>query len=253
MNKIKIGIALAILMIAAMATPAMATESEKRAVIIGVDDGLGDGPYNDAYAVKYALMEIYGWNESDIRVMTDDLDETDPNYPNRTNVLFNLEWLAGATDSAVLYYSGHGTNGVVDPDDDGEVLDEGIVLTDGILWDGEIADKLAGMTTPAWIMFDTCKAGGYDDVGVTSENRVITLSSNEGQLSWQREFPEGVYGVFTYFMVYKGILSELAEDINEDGWTSIEEAFEYAKNNMVRQDKRQKIQMIDTYDGELVP
>jgi len=246
---------LAVMIVLAFAMPASADPGTKRAVLIGVDDGLGEGPYNDAYIVKYALVHIYGWAEGDIKVMTDNLSDTDPNYPNKTKVLAALEWLADATDSAVLYYSGHGTNGAVDPDDDGEVLDEGIVLTDGVLWDGEIAAKLDGMSTPAWIMFDTCKAGGYDDLAITSTNRVITLASNEGQLSWQREFPEGVYGVFTYYMVLQGIVKGKAEtiSINGEDVVPIEKAFEYAKKNMVRQDKRQKIEMIDTHSGYLVP
>jgi hypothetical protein len=93
------------------------------------------------------------------------------------------------------------------------------------------------------------ESSGFD--GLDNPGRVILMSSRRFELSYAHLFLRN--GIFSYFLV-EGFEGN-ADDANQDGWISAEEAFEYARPRttwLTRLHlKRQHPQIYDGYEGEL--
>ena len=158
----------------------------------------------------------------------------------KSDILTAIDWLRDnekAGDEVIFYYSGHGTRGVK-WDSDKETIDEGIVPCDfdgtgySVIWDGDLADEFSDFeTTRFFIGFDTCYAGGFEDL--EGSGRVICMSSKESQYSYESDAWEN--GEFTYYFVdlgmYQGKADTTGPKGDPDGIVTIEEAFDYAKAN----------------------
>ena len=81
-----------------------------------------------------------------------------------------------------------------------------------------------------------CFSGGYTTT-LAGSNRVITTSCSASELAYTRPQTNNLYGEFCYHWL-SAVLGQTPDactsvnaDFNEDGYVSMEEAFQYAKNN----------------------
>jgi len=120
--------------------------------------------------------------------------------------------------------------------DDGEKMDEGIMVHNGsdinYIWDGELRNWFGSFATERIVfIFDTCLAGGMDDV--VDAGRVVVMSSGETQSSNVYSSGEFGEGMFSHYFVNRGMLRGLADRYNQisekDNAVAVEEAFDYAK------------------------
>lgn len=214
------------------------------AIVIGISDYPGtayDLQYadDDAIDMKKALVETYGFTDSNIILLTD-LSAT------RAAILTAIENVGSSVsdkDEVIFFFSGHGMSGEAD-DGDSEKLDESIVAHDGAnlvpIWDGELKAAFAGFQTSRIIfIFDSCLSGGMTDL--SASGRIINMASAEKGVAY--EYASLGNGQFTYYFVDMGILNGLADryDHDKDGVFKegndvvVEEAFDYAKQRSIRQ------------------
>lgn len=238
-----------------------------------------DLPYyckdEDALNMKKALIEKYGYEDdgqhvfifSDANAKYDaikaKIDELTVGINGNPPVLT-------ANDELVFFFSGHGTTGIyIDDtgyDNQDEALDEGIVIYDqdynetaflndgsytpgdaSYIWDDQLKAWFANSpTSRIFFGFDTCKAGGMNDL--QSEGRVLAMSSTETQNSWTyylggtqtdaNVFQESE-GLFAHYFVKRAVTDGLGDGSNPlnkrsanpskyDGKVAVEEAFNYA-------------------------
>ena len=242
----------------------------KYAVVIGICDYPGrrndicssDG---DSYNMRKALIENYGYSPENIYWFRDKggtIDRTNygkPTHENIRNAVMDIKYNKGlnANDEVVFFFSGHGVSGTVidgtkESEDDGEDVDEGMVVYDSdrridgdgyskldFIWDGELRSWFYGFGTERIIfMFDTCLAGGMNDVAYDEydeiySDRVVVMSSKETQSSYVYSYGKLGEGMFSRYFVHEGMLQGLADGYNqiseEDDLVVVEEAFDYAK------------------------
>ncbi|MCK5122748.1 MAG: caspase family protein [Candidatus Pacebacteria bacterium] len=244
--------------------------ANKYAVVIGICDYpdrrmdicLSDG---DSYNMYKALTELYGYKAENIywfrdkggsiNINGDEISYEIPTHQNIKNAVIDIKAKVGSNDKndeVVFFFSGHGTNGIVADgivagEDDGEYIDEGIVVYDSdgkrdgdrsskldFIWDGELRNWFDGFATDRIIfIFDTCRAGGMKDLD--GDGRIIVMSSEEDQYSYVYSYGEFGEGMFSHYFVNEGMLQDLADTydnvLNTEDVT-IEEAFDYAKENI---------------------
>jgi len=241
----------------------LATTGNKYAIVIGICDYPDGGEMSDiclsdgdSYYMVKTLIENYGYSYSDIYWFRDmgsseggtiNIDGTEMEYevPSRDSIrdviigttgIEGIKNEAGSSDEVVFFFSGHGVSGNIYDSD--ESLDEGIVVHDGnnteIIWDKEIKNWFSGFATNRIIfIFDTCLAGGMDDVA--DNGRVVIMSSKETQSSGVYSNGEFGEGMFSHYFVNEGMLQGLADGYNQisdgDSYVAIEEAFDYTKEN----------------------
>jgi hypothetical protein len=219
-------------------SPPPESPENRWALIIGIADYPGtenDLKYtdDDALELNQTLVEKYGYWVNHTKVLID-------SAATKSGILNAIGWLRNnekAGDEVVFYYSGHGVRGMK-WDSDKEVIDEGIVPADfdgtgySVIWDGDLAIEFSGFeTTRFFIGFDTCYAGGFNDLA--GSGRVICMSSKESQSSYESDAWQN--GEFTYYFVDLGMYQSKADTTGPegvpDGIVTIEEAFDYAKAN----------------------
>ncbi len=269
------------------------TTGNKYAIVIGICDYPGtandlcdsDG---DSLHIYKALTELYGYKPENIRLFKDMGGTTGPilnsvSYaaPTRDRILTAIqeikELATSSEDEVVFFFSGHGTNGVAE-DNDNEDIDEGIVVHDSdgfmdvdgystldFIWDGELKTAFTGFTTTRIVfIFDTCLAGGMNDLA--SDGRVVVMSTEENKYAYvystggsdiDGDGIEDGEGVFSRLFVNKGMLQGLAdryfENGNHNGQVVVEEAFDYAKDNIPgRLKRRQKPVISDDFVNDLL-
>jgi hypothetical protein len=81
-----------------------------------------------------------------------------------------------------------------------------------------------------WIDFSTCRAAGFNDLGMIKPGRILTYSSTVNEFSY--EDPRLHHSVFGWYMINMAIWLKFA-DYNRDGKVSIEEAFAFARPHVV--------------------
>lgn len=213
--------------------------SERRwAVVIGISDYAGtenDIQYadDDALDMLEALTGVYSYKRENIRLLISDYVV---NNATRDDILGAINWLRAseiAGDEVVFFYSGHGTRGLK-ADADRETIDEGIVpwecAAGAVIWDGDLTLMFSDFdTTRIIFIFDSCYAGGMTDL--KASGRVIAMASTESGVAYESSTLEN--GVFTYYFVDEGMLQRLADTTPKDGLITVEEAFDYAKANVV--------------------
>jgi hypothetical protein len=217
---------------------------ERYAIIVGISDYPGtayDLNYadDDAMDMKEALVENYGFADSNITLLIDSNATRDAIL----SAIEDIETSAGEDDEVVFFFSGHGMSGNAN-DGDNENLDESIVARDGTslvpIWDGELRDAFAGFKTSRIVfIFDSCLAGGMTDL--VGQGRVINMATTETGTAY--EYASMQNGQFTYYFVDMGILQGFADRYDHDKDliltegedVVVEEAFDYAKQKCFRQ------------------
>ena len=259
----------------------------KYAVVIGICDYpegetvsdicLSDG---DSFYMVRALIENYGYSPNHIYWFRDmggviDIGGTEMNYkvPSYNNIrdaiIGTEEGVGGiinkvlSADEVVFFFSGHGASGDID-DYDEEPIDEGIMVHNGnnveVIWDEELRNWFDGfVNTRIVFIFDTCLAGGMNDV--VDDGRIVVMSSKETQSSSVYSSGEFGEGMFSHYFVNKGILQGLADiydhennGVLEEGKdVVIEEAFDYVKENIPSYLKfRQNPVINDSFENDLL-
>lgn len=155
------------------------------------------------------------------------------------NIQFALKRMAeiAPPDAEILvYFSGHGAQ---EPDaapiDEADGKDEVLGPYDinatqagfaNAFPDDALKQALAGFgTRHLALILDSCNSGGIE---VSNPHRAVLAASLENQLSIEADAIE--HGVFTYFFL-KALLDPAA-DTNHDGWISVHEAYEYARQKV---------------------
>jgi hypothetical protein len=265
----------------------------KYAVVIGICDYPGtqndicqsDG---DSLHMYKALTELYGYKPENIRLFKDSggttgstLGSVDYGVPTRDNIykaIVDIKSNATLGDEVVFFFSGHGARGEAN-DGDAEITDEAIVVwktedkTDNnnitYIWDGELKNWFSGFgTTRIVFVFDSCLAGGMNDVADTG--RIVNMATGETQSAYVYSTAgedvdgDGIKdgeGVFSRLFVNEGMLMAKADKYDHDKDGSlleptdvvVEEAFDYAKANIPPYLKvRQKPVISDNFTDDLL-
>lgn len=219
------------------------------AVIIGINEYAGStadaiGSRQDA-TVLYQMLLRKGWKRSNIRLVLD-TDAT------AKGIVQATRWLARNTtkDSTVIFhYAGHEMPFYSDRDGDGEGRDVALWASDNrYVIDGDLGRLLSGVrAAKMWIHFATCRAGGFNDQGIVKENRIVSYSSRESQLSY--EDPAVEHSVLGYYMIVEGMKKKWA-DANGNGKVTVEEAFRFARKRVLqRTSDRQHPFLVDRLSG----
>ncbi|MBM4461836.1 MAG: caspase family protein [Chloroflexi bacterium] len=227
----------------------------KYAIVIGISDYPGtanDLSYcdEDARDMVSALTSLHGYDAANI-ISLIDLNASFDNIKNAVNDIKGRVAADSAPAQAevVFFFSGHGAKGKFADDDaqdklqgvDSNGTDEAIVCHNGSQ-NGQLRDWFNGFGTSRIIfVFDSCLAGGMTDLA--SSGRVINMACSETGVSYESSSWGGGHGQFTYYFVDQGMLSGLADKydydrdgkLKEPGDVSIEEAFDYAKANCLKQ------------------
>ncbi|KAJ1305589.1 hypothetical protein OPQ81_000586 [Rhizoctonia solani] len=175
---------------------------KRKALLIGCNYPGGSAPLrgccNDVFNIKRFLIDHFQYDESDIRVLTDDqsthgeIGEAVPtretmvklfvhgvfrtNYPEKIEYIGWLVDDAETDDSLFFFYSGHGGNQDDHDGDEHDGKDESICPTDyeaaGVIVDDELYEIMvkplpegAGLTA----LFDSCHSGSVLDLPWTYE------------------------------------------------------------------------------------
>ncbi|EKE18488.1 MAG: polysaccharide deacetylase [uncultured bacterium] len=212
---------------------------QKYAIVIGICDYpgtandicLSDG---DAKNMHDALIAKYGYAEENIYLLRD----MSATYDNIANAIDAVKSKVLPGDEVVFFYSGHGTTGRVN-DGDAEKLDEGIIAHNGtslrVIWDGELKSYFNDINTSRVVfIFDSCKAGGMNDVA--KDGRVVVMSSAEAENSFVYSQGEYGEGLFSHFFVNEGMIQGKADSYNQPNVSDLsvttEEASVYAKEKV---------------------
>ncbi|EUC58437.1 ICE-like protease (caspase) p20 domain protein [Rhizoctonia solani AG-3 Rhs1AP] len=160
---------------------------KRKALLIGCNYPGSASPLrgccNDVFHIMCFLIDHFQFDESDIRVLTDDQSsygEIGEAKPTRAVITEYIEWLVGDAepdDLLFFFYSGHGSNRPDLDGDESDGMDEAICPTDcyttGLLVDDDLYDMLvkplpagAGLTA----LFDCCRSGSVLDLPWMYEN-----------------------------------------------------------------------------------
>ncbi|KAG9076211.1 Ca(2+)-dependent cysteine protease [Ceratobasidium sp. UAMH 11750] len=159
---------------------------KRKALLVGCNYPGGSAPLNgcinDVFNIKRFLIDHFGYEEENIRVLTDTESshgEIGEALSTRENIIEYIDWLvsdAEPDDSLFFHYSGHGGNQDDHDGDEYDGKDESICPTDyeeaGVLVDDELFELLvkplpegAGLTA----LFDSCHSGSVLDLPWTYE------------------------------------------------------------------------------------
>jgi Caspase domain len=216
------------------------------ALLIGINDYAGStrdniGSYQDARDLRTHLRHL-GWYSDHIVVLTD-------RHATASMIIQAIRWLASKTDSsstAVFNYSGH-----EEPKHYGGTRHIMLWAADNrLIPDTTVAGELGRVdAAKMWINLAVCRAGGFNDPGLVKTNRVVTFSSPESELSY--EDPNVHHSVFGWYEIMEGMVSGQG-DANNDGNVTVEEAYSYARPNVVnRTHGAQHPFIIDKLSGQL--
>ncbi len=265
----------------------------KHAVIIGICDYPGEKwdickSDGDSLNMYKTLTELYGYDPANIYLFKDMVTATGfgdtaglPTRANIYNAVMYIKGIAASNDEVVFFFSGHGVAGTANDGDD-EGTDEAILVHNydssklAYIWDGELRDWFSGFLTSRVIFaFDTCRAGGMNDIasdnnGNIIAGRTIVMSTGETQSAYVYSKAgddvdgDGILdgeGLFTHYFVNEGMLQGLADVydhnnnkmLGEPNDVVVEEAFDYAKENIPPYLKRkQKSVISDNFTDDLL-
>lgn len=224
-------IPLALVVLMGSATPALADYW-----FLGVGN---EGYMDDVEGLFGALTQADNWQGGHVHSRLHE----DRSGPQILNDMFWLTRYPAASDLAVFYYSGHGTQELDWGLDETDWNDECIGMTGAMCTDDEIAAELDWLpsTVPLVAIFDTCHAGGmtggWDDLDTLS-NAYVMMSCAEDQSS----YGGSPYSEFTGHLI-DGIIWDgdgFPADQwwlggNGDGTVSLSEWFAYADRYTVGQ------------------
>lgn len=237
------------------------------AIVIGIADYPGtdlDLKYtdDDANQVATTLINEYEFDDENITTLIDgsstsgDVENGTATFSNIKRAVGNLSDDVHSEDEVVFFFSGHGGSSDEDPDEDGEITDESIIVHTGTttkhIWDGQLEEWFSGMDVARITFgFDSCLAGGMDDVA--SSSRIVVAASNETSSAYEIEDLKN--GQFTYYFFEEGM-----EDGNADSYdhidgekdVTVEEAYEYTDENYHPRYKKDGPAIDDQFDGDLL-
>lgn len=250
LSKISIAVFLALVLslVSTFVLPAMPAQAaygpECWAVIAGVSDYMyGDQDLNycddDARELSQVLSPV--WGSGHIRLLTDW-------QATKANILNAIDWLAanaGAGDTVLFYFSGHGSDyqdGYFCPSDS---------LT--YAWGNDISSsQLASAFLPVQaekivIILDCCHAGSFQ-YNMSAYGRVVMMACQSYEESAETSSLRN--GVFTYYIL-EALNSFDDADTNYDYELSAEEVAAYANPLAYYWDYSQDPVIDDYYFGEL--
>jgi hypothetical protein len=168
-------------------------KTNKKALCIGINY-IGspyelNGCFNDVNNIKSKLMSNYGFNETDILVLTDDptTSKIKPTKTNMLNEIKNLLVNAKSNDLLFLSFSGHGSQTTDLNRDEKDGLDEMILSADLQSITDDSLNSLIRTSIPAsstnvslLVLFDSCHSGTMLDLKYqyldTLNNNNLTLN-----------------------------------------------------------------------------
>jgi len=206
-------------------TPVHAEESQSQcwAVIIGISGyqhiSIAHYADNNAERLYHELIPV--WGEEHIKLLIDD-------EATKTSIEEAIGWLAtsaGANDTVLFYYSGHGTDdGYIIPND-GAYDDEETWISSVEL--GEWFQQLDNGRTV--IVLDTCYAGMFEE-DLSADERVVIMAASSDETVWTSSRLK--HSAFTYFLLEA--FSEFdAVDADNNYEFSAEELFHYADTETI--------------------
>lgn len=147
----------------------------KRALLIGInynnlDESIRlNGCISDSYKIKHLLISQYSFEEQNIIMMNDEVDE-ESLLPTRTNLLRELHTIKHASrDTEVwIYYSGHGSF-IKDMNGDEESTYDSIIMPldyriRGYILDDQLYKIINQYICKTIILFDSCHSGTICDL-----------------------------------------------------------------------------------------
>ncbi|CAB5396331.1 unnamed protein product [Rhizophagus irregularis] len=162
----------------------------KRAVLIGINYYHSEyqlrGCINDVNNIKKFLTGHYGFEESNMKILTD--EQLDPElFPTRENIIKAIKWLVHdpqENDSYFFHYSGHGGQVKDEAGDEEDGYDETIMPVD-FMTNGQIIDDElhALMVAPLpkgvrlTVIFDCCHSGTVLDLPYVYSTRGGVIKS----------------------------------------------------------------------------
>jgi hypothetical protein len=163
-------------------------DREYWAVLIGINNYPGDTidlPYsrNEIYSFKNTLLDGGNWDESHIRVLTDD----DADISGIFNAINWLALNAEDDDVSIFYFAGHGGR---------TPSNEYIVAPDGPISDIELDQKLDQIKGRLVVILDCCFSGGFiEELGEIG--RVVLTACKKDELTYQvHSLSSGIFGYF---------------------------------------------------------
>ncbi|KAI5900357.1 uncharacterized protein SCHCODRAFT_02607692 [Schizophyllum commune H4-8] len=195
--------------------PSMCTGTRK-AVCIGINyrhssqaakDHYGRlfGCIKDTHNIQKYLIEHEGFNEADIRLMTDRTATPDDQKPTKENILAAMKWLAeGAkkNDTLFFHFSGHGDQVEDQDEDEVDRLDEALVPCDynedaDLIKDDDIYKKLVELLPKGCrltAVVDCCTSGTAFDLPCAYRAPLLPRLPSEEQVvheyqPYTRRFP----------------------------------------------------------------
>ncbi|HEX9733971.1 MAG TPA: caspase family protein [Thermoanaerobaculia bacterium] len=147
--------------------------SRRRALVIGIDRYPGFGPESqlfgavrDARTMAEVLVERHGFAPADVVTLADE----QATRRAVLDALASLRLRAGAGDHVVVFFSGHGSQMTDRENDEGDGLDETLVLYDGGRGEAENRDvtddeincwaaRVLDVTPHVTLIFDCCHGG----------------------------------------------------------------------------------------------
>lgn len=252
---------------------------EKYAIVVGICNYPGeenDICWSDGDSLNmYNALLGYGYTEENIYLFRDMVGNGEPFYDpdgvtdgpatskNIKDAITTVKEAAEKGDEVVFFFSGHGGDGMAS-DGDQEKKDEAIVVHNGssmvFWWDGTLKQMFEGIATSRVIfVFDSCLAGGMDDVAASG--RVVAMGTSENQPGYVYskgiEGEEPGEGAFSHYFANEGLLQGLAENYDHDNDpetedVTVEEAFFYAEEKVKADYKRQKPQIEDLFQDDLL-
>jgi len=147
----------------------------KRAVLIGINyvgqQGQLSGCHNDVGNMKSYLMNVHGFPESNITILMDDGNHTNPTRANILKAYENLAQTSRAGDTCFCHYSGHGGKLRDENGDEDDGYDETLVpvdyVTAGQIRDDDLFQALVSRMPQGVLvtcLMDCCHSGTVLDL-----------------------------------------------------------------------------------------
>jgi len=221
------------------------------AVLVGISEyasHISDLQYgdDDARDLRDALLASAAWNESNLRLLVDDIATKSAiraAFDDAADVL-------DEDDVFVFSFAGHGgPESDAPPEDEADGLDEALYDYDMTpIRDDELAEWLAALPTANYVVIlDACNSGGM----IQGAGGVFLTAAAETERSYESGELEN--GILTYFLVEGMTRTDrpIPADTNADGFLSAEELYAYASPMVVGFKPEQHPQIYDGHEGDL--
>ncbi|KAK4515944.1 PlsC domain-containing protein [Mucor velutinosus] len=171
-------------------------QGRKKALLIGINyfntDNELSGCINDVHNIKQFITSMYGFQEDDMVILTDDQDRDTKFYPTKANILSAMEWLVSDSqpnDSFFFHYSGHGGRVRDEEGDEDDGYDETIYPVDfdsyegtsGQIIDDQMHDILVRPLCKGsrlTCIFDSCHSGTALDLPFVYSTKGVIKDQN---------------------------------------------------------------------------